>query len=472
MKNTDISTDRIEDAIAELDDGFSISELAAKLDNRSQALRDRLFRLLDGDERFFSDGDRYFRREKFLARYQFAVTPDDWEFTNRILVPGHRFSPYLPAEVFPSEAEILWQGKALERREVTAPLGHLFHYHLLLGSEGIFEHLAAEHPANAGLLRHADTNAQVTLSVYDLSSVLPADPELGDALIFTVEDYSQGRLSLEYRDAARRSDADRKAWVAAADRAVTRVIDRFGEYPDVPEQLTWAVFFGQKELKNAAASWDEYLRLTKTIYVSADRDHALLAKIAADTESQNAEPTPEEVEQLLSISDTPLRDPAKLAASLNSSLSPIEIDSFILDACYARELDFSDLFRRLFGAGLFSDGDDPRKAALLNYLEERAEHFQENYNRADDEIKAELRAMILEGVQRRCDYLSEIADSGTDLELHRENIAKISAFSRQLEMILKQLNDPAFVPDETGLQNLNDTAEKLLDALDELFSQR
>ena len=34
---------------------------------------------------------------------------------------------------------------------------------------------------------------------------------------------------------------------------------------------------------------------------------------------------------------------------IGSPLSPVEIDSFILDNCYARELEFEDFFARAFG---------------------------------------------------------------------------------------------------------------------------
>ena len=469
MKNTDINTEQIEQAILSCAKKFTIHDVTKALSNNSQALRDRIFRLLDCDDRFFSAADQYIWREDFFTGYTFAVTPDDWEIANRILVPGHRFSPYFPADIFPSEIQITFQGKPLPRREITAPLGHLFHYHLLLGSESIFEHLAAENPANSRILQQADAGAAVTLTIYDLSGILPEDAANGDSLIFKVEDYYLGALSVEFASASGRSGQKRKAWIEAADDAVESVIDRFGEYPDLPEQLACAVFTGGEKLSSPDASWDEYIRSTVRTRISADGDHAVLVK----NENLPAEDfCADEVNDLLSISDTPLDDTAGLLSSLNSSLSTVEIDSFILDACYARELDFSDLFRRLFGQEIYEHGNDVKKAALLNYLEERSEYLQENYNRADDESKAELRAMILDGVQERLDYLRSLAETDRDPEEFADNIKRLSAIARKLQDLLKIINDNRFTPDETVLQEYMDSAENLLDAQDEVLQNQ
>ena len=152
MKNFEIDISAIEEAIENAGTSFNISQLQKKLGNKSAAFTGRLRRILDGDDRFFADGDDFFTRESIFEGKEFLVTPDSWEICEKILVPGHRFSPFLEREFFPSDAELVYNGKALAKREITAPFGKIFHYHTLLGADTVADHLVAESPNNTALL--------------------------------------------------------------------------------------------------------------------------------------------------------------------------------------------------------------------------------------------------------------------------------------------------------------------------------
>lgn len=72
------------------------------------------------------------------------MTPDSWEIANGLLMPGHRFAPFVSPEIFPSEVLLVpddGEDAAVELREITAPLSQMFHYALLLGSEQVFDFL-------------------------------------------------------------------------------------------------------------------------------------------------------------------------------------------------------------------------------------------------------------------------------------------------------------------------------------------
>ena len=468
MKNADIDISAINSAIDNAGNEFTIPQLMKNIGNKSAAFSNRLARILDGDDRFFSLDDKFIRREHFFSGAKFLITPDSWENCEKMLIPGHRFIPFTDRELFPSDAELIFEGKSVPKKEITAPLGKLFHYHTLLGSETVFDHLIAESPANAHLMHSVNATSQVTLTVFDLSGITD-DFSDGDALLAKVEDYSKGIISITILDGAKRQNSAKKEWVNAMDEAIVKVVDRFEEYLDIPDQLAWAAFYAGENSLSAGASVDEFITSSKKVEITADGDHAVLSIIgsssAADAQENDGEGA---ADNMFTLSKGAL-EPAKMFRELGSILTTTEIDSFILDCCYARETDFDDFFRRIFGEVTPEYADDAQKATLLNYLEEKFEETFSTYNRADDEPKAEVRSMILEAVSERMDFMKTAA--GCENLPDEKTMQSIAEIAHQLEHILGALNSPKFTPDDTELRRLADRAEELIDEQDELMSK-
>ena len=466
MKNFEIDITAIEEAVENAGAVFSIAQLQKKLGNKSAAFTGRLRRILDGDDRFFSDGDDFYARDSIFENTEFLITPDSWEICEKILVPGHRFSPYLEREFFPSDAELFYDGKKLPKREITAPFGKIFHYHTLLGADTVADHLVAESPNNTGLLYNASPTSQVTFTVFDLAGIIDDFSE-GDALAAKVTDYYEGIIEIRVVKADSRHDSARRSWIAAMDKAVGQVVEQFEEYLDIPDQLAWALFYGRNELLVPAAGLDEYITYSRNVAISTDGDHAVL-KLAGSAAVQDDENgSDSDGSDVFSLSKGAL-DPQKMFRELGSTLTPVEIDAFILDCCYARESDFDDFFRRLFGEVTPEYADDAQRAALLNYLEEKFENLFENYNRADDEPKAELRSMILEAVSGRMEFMVQAAN--LDEVPDSKAMQEIAGIAHHLEHILEALNSPRYTPQEDELRQLAERAEELIDEQEKQIS--
>ena len=465
MKNTDIDISVINAAVDNAGNEFTIAELMKSIGNKSAAFSNRLARILDGDDRFFSLDDKFIRRDFFFADAEFLITPDSWENCEKMLIPGHRFIPFTDRELFPSEAELIFEGKAVPKKEITAPLGKTFCYHTLLGSETVFDHLVAESPANAHLMHSVNSASQVTLTVFDLSGITD-DFTDGDALLAKVEDYGKGIISITRLDGAKRQNSAKKEWINALDEAIVKVVERFEEYLDIPDQLAWAAFYAGREILSAKASIDEFIKSSRKVEITADGDHAVLSIVGSANDTEDG--TEQQTNDMFTLSKGEL-DPAKMFRELGSILSTTEIDSFILDCCYARETDFDDFFRRIFGEVTPEYADDAQKATLLNYLEEKFEETFSTYNRADDEPKAEVRSMILEAVSERMDFMKTAA--GCENLPDEKTMQSIAEIAHQLEHILGALNSPKFTPDDTELRRLADRAEELIDEQDELMSK-
>ena len=468
-KTPDFSSVELESAIAAAGEKFTLAAVTKALGvPRSDAVRRRLERIIESDPDYFYDSKfQCITRRSFFNDREFIITPDEWEISEGVLFPGHRFIPFIPETVFPSDVEFGSKAAVFNKRKLTLPLGQLFHYHLLLGSEQIFDFLIAEDPANAHLSKRVSSGEPVSLEVFDLAGFYREhDFSSGDALLCRVADYSNGRISCTFLPAASRQHSDRKARVQALDQAIKQVWERFGDYPDIPEQLAWAEFFAGKDAFSTGASLDEFITASTVVELRADGDHAVLSIRQENKADQDEFSLPPG----LSISGNALDDPMKLLSGSGAALTETELDSFMLDAIYKRESDFDGVYSRIFGHRELDLEDEAQQAVLLNYLEERFENLQENYNRADDEAKAELRSDIVEAIEARLEYLAYLGSLDRDVnDKERDVLNQLADISAKLGEALKLLNSPAFTPDSIELEHLSELVNNKLDEQDELL---
>ena len=131
---------------------FSVQDVLAKLPGakKDAVLENRILRMLDADEALFRDDEDVFcGKAEFFTGKTFLITPDSFEISQGILVPGHRTVAFVSPEVFPSEVEMT-DGESqniFEMKDFSADLDMIYNYYLLLGSEQLMDYLTADHPA-------------------------------------------------------------------------------------------------------------------------------------------------------------------------------------------------------------------------------------------------------------------------------------------------------------------------------------
>lgn len=468
----EITSRDIEAAIAAAGERFTVSAVMKQLSNgRSDVLRRRIERAVASGGNCFYDEKWHCRsRKDFFNGRSFLVTPDEWEISQGILFPGHRFVPFVHEGVFPSNVELKnVDGKNVQVKKLIAPLGRSFHYHILLGSEQIFDFMLADDPANESLKSGADRNDFVTLSVFDLADFYREnDFTFGDALLCTVEDHSGGVVSFRYLSGAERSAAGREKWIKAMDDAAEIVWRKFQDYLDIPEQLAWICYHAGDNAGEYGASLDEFIASSNKVQLRPEGDHAVLTVAGSGMDDS---PSDDLLPEGLSLSANELDDPLKILANAGFPLTINEIDGFMLDAIYGRESSFDGVKSRIFGYQELDLKDDVQQAVLLNFLEERFETLMENYNRADDESKADLRSQIMEAVSRKLEYIAALSNLDRDPnESEHAKLHTLADIDVKLGEALKLINHPGFTPDEKELDRLTELIDDQLSRQEELFA--
>ncbi|MDD3885526.1 MAG: hypothetical protein PHI35_01495 [Victivallaceae bacterium] len=437
---------------------------------RSQSLASRVDTWLEADGRFFADGGEYILKSVFFKGFRFVITPDDWEIANGILLPGHRFCAYLNGDVFPSEVKLIARqgGHAVATREITAPLPQVFHYHMLLGSEQVFDFMIADSAANAGLRYKADSASQVTLHVFDLAKFYrDCQFQPGDALACEVADFDKGEVVFDYLTGSERVASAVRKGVVALEAGLKKTVDRFDNYLEMPEQLAYSCFYADAA-SAAAASLDEFSRLTERFEIAFDSGHSALAERAAEPAGEEPATLPEGI----SLSRGETGEIAAMLREVGSPLTPAEVDGFAIDQAYARELDFEEFFARAFGREKLHFTDEAQQAAFYNYVEDRFEELTENYDRIDDELKAPLRSVIMELVDDKLAFFDLLTAMGEKVsQLPHDDFHRLAEVSMQLNEILKQLDDPHFEPVQDEIDRLTALVEERADDQDELIAR-
>lgn len=479
MKAGEITIRDIENAIAAAGDKFTAAGVVKSLvSGSSEPLRRRVERAISSDGNYFYDEKwSCCSRQSFFAGKKFLITPDEWEISQGVLFPGHRFVPFVTENIFPSTVKLLDSaGRKTPVKKMISPLGTVFHYHILLGSEQIFDFMLADDPANESLKHGAGRTDSITLTVFDLNDFYRKnDFKFGDALLCTVRDHNSGEVTYEHLPAAERTEKEKEKTISLLDDSATLVWEKFQDYIDIPEQLAWIMFFAKTGKHAPGASLDEFIAGSEKVQLRPEGDHAVLT-VAGDNEMSECgcsghlhhESDPL-LPEGLSLSEDNIDDPLKLLSEAGFPLSQPEVDGFMLDAIYGRETDFDGVRSRIFGHAEFDFEDEVKQAILLNYLEERFELLLENYNRADDEVKAELRSQIMESVSRRLDYLAGLGALDHDPgENEKAQMRRLADVSTKLGEALRLLNNPGFTPDQTELDRLGELIDEEISRQEEI----
>lgn len=445
---------------------FKLADIAAKLGAPGDdELLKRLEQLIDGDANYFHTDDWECElKMHYFCRIPFAVTPEKWEIEEGVLFPGSRLTPFLTEDIFPSDAELLYDDEPLPKKEITLPFSEALHYNMLVGHEQILDYLEADSDANSTLRQHLAPTTLVTLTVFDCRELFrELEFKEGDSLILQLTDPDNGEFEINYRPREERSEEAKEKWIGNYEKAMIKVVEKFRDYLELPHQIGWAFYLGAEELAGAGASVEEFVRECDSIEMRTDGDHSVFAMAGTNDEySSNDSGNEEELPDGLAISAGETSDFGVMLKQVGSPLTPEEIDGFILDNCAARDMTFDRFFARAFPHGELDYADEAQEAVFLNFLEERFEELSGNYNRLMDESKAPLRSTIMELVEERLDHQCEDDHD----HCHCHDLDKIFA---ALDLILKQLNTESYDPSEEELDQLRAKVEQCADRLENLL---
>ena len=464
-------TAEIESALCQLmqkkNAGISSVDLCNFLggDPSDKELDRRLMHFLIGDDTLYSlDDEIFFKRSDFFNGKTFVIVPTADEIEKNILIIGHRFQTFMNPEIFPSDLTVKYGRKNIAKKPVNEKLEEIFPYHMLMGAEQLSDFFIGEDESNAHWKSKAGFAVKVRFNVLDMKDFYTENQfKNNDALLFEIKDYDKGVFKISTVTSDERNADEIKKWCRDFEDKIGDVADKYESYLDLPEQLRMAFFSGQNRFfgKNGA-SLDEFIRSAESVEIVFDSDHTILMRKDDDYNSNGAIP------EGLSISGGESSSLGAILKSVGSSLTEIEVDSFILESCFDRDKDFNAFLNKVFDFEKLKFSDEAQQTVFLNFLEERFEYLSENYNRFNDEEKAPLRSRILEVTSARNDFFNYIKTLDIDEKnIPQDEMKKIAAGTIHLNNILQMLNDERHDLSEDEKDAIFDAVESAEDILND-----
>ena len=410
-----------------------------------EALDDCDWLLLDGEH------DLYVPRHVFFANARFLIMPQPTELEEGILIPGHRFLPFLPREGHPADCRLaLPDGTVVPTRTLRKPMTELLLYLAFFGSRGAVEYVAADPNRDSKALDagpHA--NQPLTITVFDMAAVYEQyNVKPGDAFLCTVTDYAQGHYTLSHipADKRRKTPAVRK-WVANMEDALYTINPFLEPNEDIHDQLAKAFFFGNPALlRNPPTHLGGFLGITKSFVIQESHFGTLLR--AEDDGLEDA------VESMLNMMDDqsiPTGRCDSLEAILGETgltVTADEIAAYMHDEI-SRGGDRLDkvMVRILDGRYGLEFYDERQALAFQQYVEDLWNRVKHEFDPAHDKKIAPLRARILAILDRQIAWLREcdrLKISPIDLP-HDESVALATLggiLSQTLDLLQRDKDAP------------------------------
>ncbi len=120
------------------------------------------------------DEDEYICRRHFFEGTRFLVNFTPFEQKQEVLVPGHRFLPFIPSTL-PADAIPRYKGKPLKTKTIKIPFNDTHTYHMLIGRTGWRLTLMRDNSLEE-LEKASVNNEPVNLTVFDLKPVFKDVP--------------------------------------------------------------------------------------------------------------------------------------------------------------------------------------------------------------------------------------------------------------------------------------------------------
>ena len=429
-------------------------------------------------------GESYVNAAEFFNGQEFLIVPDALEIENNILIPGHRFVPFMHSELFPSEITFKEAGarKAQSSRTFTGSAEEIIHYHLLMGAETLFDFFAAE--ANENIARaQSSTNPTLQLTALDMQKFYSETQFTeGDALMVKVMDYDKGIFEFRLENGKLRNKTKCAAYREAMEKSLEKVTGDL--LPGVPiiEQICCALLNQPGLLKNPQMSLDEILLKDPIFDITIDQDISTLVKRAEDDgmcscghdhhdhHDCDCGHHHHELPENITIGSGETGTLEEMLSKLYAMLNLVELDAILMDNFKNHDLDFNSFYARAFGESDLKFADGMQEACFFNALEERFEEMLENYPREYDNETAELRSMIVEFTIDRCSLLTSLAELSEELTIKPELFEALAEVVILLDESLKLLNAPAALGEDFNFDEFRNGVEEALEKGEEALN--
>ena len=386
----------------------------------------------------------YIPKNIFFQNADFLISPTEEEIRDGILIPGHRFMPFLSHEVLPAHATLICaNGNKVDRLNIERHRNDLFIYFTFFGFENMNRYFLTDHDENCAIMEASPhDNPMVKLTVFDMAA-LYAEHNVtpGDAFRLTVKNWKQGHYTLSFvskMDLASQQHECSK-WCKTFEKNLQEVINWCGPHTDVNDQFATALLTSDFPKTKAPIHLGGFYGQCKHIELQQTPDGVILwhqGESVRDAYLDSIENTP--------ASATGRRDSLDaILSDIGLSLNENEITAYMLDALSCGHTDSNVVMKRCFAGRDATYFTDENQADIFNDLFITLwEKLSANYNPKRDKVYAPVRSRILAILDAQLGWLRDCDKKGLlPSELPQEPMMELAHACAILSSTLGLLTD-------------------------------
>lgn len=403
--------------------------------------------------------DEYTPRWAFFEGGRFIISLTEREIAENVLVPGHRFMPFVHPELDPAALALVSDddSNSLETQTYLLPFEEALQFHTLYGIENLTTIFAGMDPRNGSLVRSPDPREEkVILKAYDLS---PLGDNLREnaSLLLRIRDWREGVLSVTILDddERRRHPIQAQDWIAHLDRGFDRCFNYLGLTPRIAEQLAYAYFFaGPMVLKNPPMSFARYLEQSDFVDFLRYGGSTRLWRRDEEISDEIFTAVPEG-----SLSeDDPLEE---LLDEISHPFTAVMVEALLRNAVATDTEGLEDILESFFSPPYVEFDSEGQADALMSEIRGRYEELQSSFDPLTDTPKVPLRERILDLVLSLATWIDEAEELQQLDQVGPETEAReLRVAVERAESFLRVLNDIKEIPTDL-LADLVSELEKI-----------
>ena len=412
---------------------------------------------------------------------QFCIKPTKDEINTGILIPGHRFMPFISEHIHPSDVELTDGKKTIPIELLKNSLKTLFPYIYRLGEKTMFEYLISDNKNNeTDSSNRFDPNKEYILTVMDMKDFYKKNKfKHGDLIIFKVEDFINGKLSISYcpekKVLANKSKI--KKWCKLFSQGLEYSIREYGEGIELSKEIATALIL-KKEflLNNPVITLEDFLKQSKKYSLKPWQNSGYIIWDESqlpnfDREDYNFDDEEIDFEDESEFSDInhniqpPNTDSIDtILEELGAELIKPEVEAFIRNELFNGRHSKQALWNRIFEDSInFISGKEILEVTLHKYFDELWEEISNSYKRSDDEIKGPIRAKAIQIKENLLLWLSIVEPQVLDYGRIPKELKELLNRSSLITGILMMLDDPDEIITEIEIKLMISTIENYSD---------
>jgi len=456
------------DFLDKTDRAFTLDEAVAYLraadSARVRRLPDETAALLDTRRLAFPlGGRRWLTRRGCFEPATFLIRPTRLELQNGILIPGHRCAPFVHPELMPHELSFFWEGGAIPTDTTEGEPDDFYPFYNLYGEEYAPQYVAKDNPRNEEAF-NADPYEdppEVSIHTLDMRAIYRAAGFVpGDGFVARVLEWHSGAFTLEKvgKDDWPESAVDE--WRQAMEQGFEETFRTIGPGGSTEEQMAFACWFGGERARTVPA-----LALEEFLYEKTDRVETVVYGIESRFWYAGKEiPDARGLEGISRPDRTPIET---LLWRLRVPVTEYVVQSYIRDLIYRREDTLAPLISRIVPPGIRLDRRERR--ALIEYIREVLEEYQDTYSPFKDAAMAPLRQRVAELHTAVIELAVRIEDMDRAW-LPPHTFITLSQIQIHAAAALEEL-DVDDAPEDTELQAMDSALDSMLETYEDIRAQ-